>query len=121
MKLRVLASGLLAAGLVTAGPLASGGAAAQTTVKVGVLNDLSGVYADITGQGSVVAAQDYAAVDKGVTVEIVSADHQNKPDIGSNIVRQWYDQEGVDAILAVPTPRSASPSARSPATRTRSS
>ncbi len=107
MKLRVLALGPLAAGLMTAGLLASGGAAAQTMVKVGVLNDRSGVYADITGEGSVVAArmaaEDYAAVDKGVTVEIVSADHQNKPDIGSNIARQWYDQDGVDAILDVPT------------------
>ncbi|MGK9237184.1 ABC transporter substrate-binding protein [Inquilinus limosus] len=102
MKLHVLALGLLGAGL-----LASAGAGAQTTVKVGVLNDRSGVYADITGEGSVVAArmaaEDFAAIDTSVTVEIVAADHQNKPDIGSNIARQWYDQDGVDAILDVPT------------------
>ncbi|MCB2054299.1 MAG: ABC transporter substrate-binding protein, partial [Geminicoccaceae bacterium] len=76
-------------------------------VKLGVLNDRSGVYADLSGEGSVVAArmavEDFKASDKGLNVEIVSADHQNKPDIGSNIARQWYDVEGVDAILDVPT------------------
>ncbi len=76
-------------------------------VKLGVLNDRSGVYADLSGEGSVVAArmavEDFKAADKGLNVEVVSADHQNKPDIGSNIARQWYDQEGVDAILDVPT------------------
>ncbi len=49
------------------------------------------------------AVEDFDAADKGINVEIVSADHQNKPDIGSNIARQWYDQDGVDAILDVPT------------------
>ncbi|TSD83221.1 ABC transporter substrate-binding protein [Mycobacterium sp. KBS0706] len=102
MKLHVLALGLIAAGLLSSGEIQ-----AQTKVKVGVMNDRSGVYADITGEGSVVAArmaaEDFAAVDKGLTVEIVSADHQNKPDIGSNIARQWYDRDGVDAILDVPT------------------
>jgi branched-chain amino acid transport system substrate-binding protein len=102
MKLHVLALGVIAAGLLSTGEIQ-----AQTSVKVGVMNDRSGVYADITGEGSAVAArmavEDYAAVDKGVTVEVVSADHQNKPDIGSNIARQWYDRDGVDAILDVPT------------------
>jgi branched-chain amino acid transport system substrate-binding protein len=76
-------------------------------VKIGVLNDRSGIYADIAGEGSVVAtqmaAEDYGAAEKGVNVEIVSADHQNKPDVGSNIARQWYDTEGVDVIADVPT------------------
>ncbi len=76
-------------------------------VKLGVLNDRSGVYADLSGEGSVVAArmavEDFKAADKGLKVEVISADHQNKPDIGSNIARQWYDQDGVDAILDVPT------------------
>jgi len=89
-----------------AGLLLSGAAYAQTSVKIGVMNDRSGIYSDITGEGSVVAAQlaveDFGA-DKGVTAEIVSADHQNKPDIGSNIARQWYDTDGVDAIADVPT------------------
>ena len=95
---------LLAAAMAA---LASGTAlAADTTVKLGVLNDMSGLYADISGPGSVVAAQmaaDDFGTDKGITVEVVSADHQNKPDVGSNIARQWYDTEGVDVIADVPT------------------
>ena len=89
-----------------AGLLMAGTAYAQTKVKIGVMNDRSGLYSDITGEGSVVAAQLAAedfGTDKGITVEIVSADHQNKPDIGSNIARQWYDTEEVDAIADVPT------------------
>nr|WP_284316937.1 ABC transporter substrate-binding protein [Labrys miyagiensis] len=85
-----------------------GGAYADDiSVKIGVLNDRSGVYADLSGQGSVIAAQmavdDFKAADKGIKVDIVSADHQNKPDVGAGIARQWYDQDGVDAIFDVPT------------------
>ena len=87
--------------------LAGQAAAAPIRVKVGVLNDMSGVYADTGGKGSVVAAQmaveDFAKTEPGVQVEIVSADHQNKPDIGAAVARQWYDRDGVDAILDVPT------------------
>ena len=77
-------------------------------VKIGVLNDMSGLYADITGPGSVVAAkmavEDYLKSSKSsLKVEIVSADHQNKADIGSNIARQWYDTGKVDMIIDVPT------------------
>ncbi|GJE12802.1 MULTISPECIES: ABC transporter substrate-binding protein [Methylobacterium] len=76
-------------------------------VKVGVLNDMSGVYADTGGKGSLVAAQmaveDFAKTNGAVQVEVVSADHQNKPDIGAAVARQWYDRDGVDAILDVPT------------------
>ncbi|WP_281827169.1 ABC transporter substrate-binding protein [Jannaschia rubra] len=90
------------------GALTAGAAMAQDMdVKLGVLNDRSGVYADLSGEGSVVAArmavEDFGAADKGMNVEIISADHQNKPDVGSNIARQWYDEEGVNAILDVPT------------------
>lgn len=90
------------------GTLAAGGSLAEgIDVKMGVLNDRSGVYADLSGEGSVIAArmavEDFGAAEKGLNVEIISADHQNKPDIGSNIARQWYDQEGVDVILDVPT------------------
>lgn len=86
----------------------SGPASAQPIhVKVGVLNDMSGVYADTGGKGSVVAAQmaveDFAKVNGDVQVEVVAADHQNKPDIGAAVARQWYDRDGVDAILDVPT------------------
>ena len=95
---------LLAASLST---VLAGAAQAQVSVKLGVLNDMSGLYADISGPGSVVAArmavEDFKAADKGIKAEIVSADHQNKPDNGSSIARKWYDQEGVDLILDVPT------------------
>jgi branched-chain amino acid transport system substrate-binding protein len=77
-------------------------------VKIGVLNDMSGLYADIGGPGSVIAAKmavdDYLKSTKSsLKVEIVSADHQNKPDIGSNIARQWFDADKVDMIIDVPT------------------
>src|SRR6185295_3899863 len=89
--------------------LAAGPAAAQISdgvIKVGVLNDQSSLYADLAGQGSVVAArmavEDFGAAAKGLKVEIVFADHQNKADVGSQIARQWYDAEKVDAIVDVP-------------------
>jgi branched-chain amino acid transport system substrate-binding protein len=85
-------------------------AAAQISdgvIKIGVMNDMSGLYADIAGPGSVVAAkmavEDFGAARKGMKVEIVSADHQNKPDVGSTIARTWYDVDKVDAIADVPT------------------
>ncbi len=81
--------------------------AQDIAVKLGVLNDRSGVYADLSGEGSVVAArmavEDFGAAEKGMNVEIISADHQNKPDVGSNIARQWFDVDNVNAILDVPT------------------
>ena len=87
--------------------LACGTAQAQSSVKIGVMNDMSGTYADLTGPGSVVAAQmaveDFGAAAKGLKVEIVGADHQNKPDVGSNIVRTWIDVDKVDVIVDVPT------------------
>jgi len=80
---------------------------AQTSVTIGVLNDRSGLYADLAGEGSVIAArmavEDFKAGEKGIDVNIVSADHQNKPDVGSNIVRQWVDTEGVNVVVDVPT------------------
>jgi branched-chain amino acid transport system substrate-binding protein len=86
------------------------GTAAQAediNVKLGVLSDMSSLYADIGGPGSVVAAkmavEDFNPAAHGIKVEIVSADHQNKPDVGSNIARQWFDVDHVDAILDVPT------------------
>ena len=89
----------------------AGSAQAQISdgiVKIGVMNDMSGLYSDITGQGSVVAArmavEDYIRASKStLKVEIVGADHQNKPDVGSNVARQWYDTEKVDMIADVPT------------------
>ena len=92
---------------LTAGPAA----AEDIPIKIGVLNDRSGVYADLAGEGSVIAArmavEDFGAAAKGIKVEIISADHQNKPDIASNIARQWIDQDGVDVIADVPTSSAA--------------
>jgi branched-chain amino acid transport system substrate-binding protein len=96
--------------LLVAAVLATGPAHAQGVsdgvIKIGVLNDQSSLYADLAGQGSVVAArmavEDYGAAAKGLKVEIVSADHQNKPDVGSGIARQWLDQDKVDVIVDVP-------------------
>ena len=89
--------------------LASAGAQAQVSdgvIRIGVLNDQSSLYADLAGQGSVVAArmavEDFGAAKKGMKVEIVSADHQNKADVGSSVARQWYDVDRVDAIFDVP-------------------
>jgi branched-chain amino acid transport system substrate-binding protein len=75
-------------------------------VRIGVLNDQSSLYADAAGPGSVLAAQmaveDFGPLGPGIKVEVVSADHQNKPDVGSAIVRRWLDVDGVDAIVDVP-------------------
>jgi len=96
--------------LVAAAALALAGTAqaqiSGNVVKIGVLSDMSSLYADIGGPGSVVAAkmaiEDFKAKDKGLNVEVVFADHQNKPDIGTQIANRWYDAEGVDVILDVP-------------------
>jgi len=89
--------------------LGAGGAAAQISgnvVKIGVLTDMSSLYADIGGPGSVLAAkmavEDFKAKEKGLTVEVISGYHQNKPDVGSQIANRWYDAEGVDLIVDTP-------------------
>ena len=97
-------------GVVAVLALAVGGANAQISdgvIKIGVMNDQSGTYADLAGPGSVIAArmavEDFGAAKKGIKVEILVADHQNKPEVGSSIARQWYDVDKVDAIVDVPT------------------
>ena len=76
-------------------------------VKIGVLNDMSSLYADISGPGSVEAARmaiaDFGGAVNGKKIELISADHQNKPDIGSAIATQWFDNDGVDVVVDVPT------------------
>jgi branched-chain amino acid transport system substrate-binding protein len=80
--------------------------AQETTVKIGVLSDMSGLYSDVGGPGSVTAAkmavEDFNAASHGLKVEIVSADMLNKPDVGANIARQWIDVDHVDVIVDVP-------------------
>jgi branched-chain amino acid transport system substrate-binding protein len=81
--------------------------AQDKTAKIGVLNDQSGLYADVTGVGSTLAAQmaveDSGLAAKGWKIEVVTGDHQNKPDVGVNIARQWFDRDKVDVIVDVPT------------------
>src|SRR5437762_9086597 len=95
--------------LALAGVLGVGAAQAQISdnvIKIGVLSDMSSLYTDLAGAGSVVAArmavEDSGIEKRGYKVEIVSADHQNKPDVGSSIARQWYDTDKVDVIVDVP-------------------
>src|ERR1700747_310639 len=89
--------------------LASGPAYAQYTdgvVKIGVLTDMSSLYADNTGPGSVAAAKlagaDFGAEAKGIKVEIISADHHNQPALGSSIANPWFDKDKVDVIVDTP-------------------
>jgi branched-chain amino acid transport system substrate-binding protein len=104
----------VAAGLALA--MSGGAASAQISddvVKIGVLTDMSSLYADATGKGSLAAVQmavaDYGGKVKGKPVEVIAADHQNKPDVGVNIARNWYDNEKVDAIFDLPTSSVALP------------
>lgn len=79
----------------------------DNVVKIGILNDQSGVYADFGGKSSVAAAQmaveDFGGKVLGASIEVVNADHQNKPDVASSIARQWYDADKVDAIMELTT------------------
>src|SRR5215470_7056512 len=85
---------------------ACGTAQAQTTVKIGVLTDMSSLYSDLGGAGSVAAAKlaiaDFIAQNKDIKVELISADHQNKADVGTSIANQWFDVDKVDMIIDVP-------------------
>jgi branched-chain amino acid transport system substrate-binding protein len=100
-ELIATAAGAAAAAL----PLRRAGAQAPV-LKFGVLTDLSGPYKDIGGplatECARLAIADFGAAAKGMTVEVVQADHQNKPDVGAGIARQWFDRDGVDVILDVP-------------------
>lgn len=96
-----LAVAILAAAFATAS------AWAEIPVTIGVMSDMSGVYSDIGGQGSVeavrMAVEDFKSAEKGLKVTVVSADPQNKPDVGVTIARKWYDVDGVDMIIDLPT------------------
>src|SRR5580692_7435476 len=107
MKTRIFASLLLGTAL---GLSAVGSASAQDkqdkVVKIGALSDQSGLYSDLGGPGSTLAAQmaveDSGLTAKGWKIDIISGDHQNKPDIGTAIARQWFDVEKIDVIVDVP-------------------
>src|SRR5689334_6709206 len=102
MRALVVAVALLAVALPAHAQISDG------VIKIGVMNDQSGTYADLAGPGSVVAAkmaiEDFGAAKKNMKVEVLVADHQNKPDVGSSIARQWFDADHVDVIDDVPAP-----------------
>jgi len=104
--MRIRTVELLAASLVAAVLAGPGAAQTRTPVKIGVLNDQSGLYADLTGMGSVHAArmavEDFGGTVLGRPIEIIFADHQNKPDVGANLARQWIDTENVSVIVDIP-------------------
>src|SRR3984885_6708954 len=104
MTKRIIASLLLATALSIAS--ASFAVAQDKTVKVGALSDQSGLYADLGGPGSTLAAQmaveDSGLTGKGWKIDVISGDHQNKPDVGTSIARQWFDVDKVDIIVDVP-------------------
>ena len=91
--------------LVAALALPGAAFAQDKNVKIGVLDDMSGLYADVGGQGSILAAQmaieDSGLAAKGWKIDMISADHQNKPDVGVNIARQWADKDKVDNVVGV--------------------
>ncbi|MBR1360647.1 ABC transporter substrate-binding protein [Bradyrhizobium ottawaense] len=100
-------SNLLGAALIALiVPIAAQAEVSGGVVKIGVLTDMAGVTADVTGKGSLVAAEmavrEFGGTVLGKPVQVISADHQHKPDIGTGIARQWFDVEGVDAIVDVP-------------------
>ena len=101
---RLRHAAVLALGLMTSTAMAQ---APALSIKIGVLSDMSSVYSDIDGSGSVIAAQmaveDFGAAKKGMKVEIISADHQNKGDVASNKAREWFDTQKVDMMLVAST------------------
>ncbi len=88
-------------------PLVRPRAQGTPTIKIGVLNDMSGPYMNTGGPTSIVcckqALEDFGVSGKGINVEVINADHQNKPDLAVSIARQWFDRDGVDMIIDVPT------------------
>lgn len=105
-RLKKLASGaLFLAGIIAASNAFAKDGISDQVVRIGLIEDMSGVYADITGMGAVTAAkmavEEFGGTVLGKPIEIVSADHQNKADIGGAIARKWFDEDGVDAILDV--------------------
>src|SRR3954452_11251424 len=102
LKMKTLAAAAAMAFAATAAHAQISG----NVVKIGILNDQSSLYADLGGQGSVTAAkmavEDFKAKEKGLNVEVVFADHQNKTDVATQIANRWIDTEGVDVIVDVP-------------------
>src|ERR1700689_2425854 len=111
--MKSFAATLIAGLAIVASGLPANAQISDDVVKIGVLTDMSSLYADATGKGSLAAVEmavaAYGGKVKGKPVEVISADHQNKPDVGVSIARNWYDNEKVDAIFDVPTSSVALP------------
>ena len=110
--MQLLRSLVLAAGLVSLMPGGSGFAEqAAQPLKIGILSDFSSVYSDIGGMGNVeaskMAIEEFGGSMFGAPIELLTADPQNKPDTAASIVRKWYENEGVDVIIDMPTSATA--------------
>ena len=107
MKARYLVRAISSAAALLVTTSFAGAQVSDGVVKIGVLTDMTGLYSDLSGRGSVAAAQmaveDFGGKVMGKRIEVVAADHQNKPDVGASIARRWFDLERVDAIADVPT------------------
>src|SRR4051812_43729550 len=105
--MRISRRSLLAVGAAPALLPGRSGRAQRQTLRIGVLNDMSGPYRDVGGPGSLAcvrqAVQDSGLRERGIAVEVISGDHRNTPDIGASVVRQWLDRGDVDVVLDVPT------------------
>ena len=103
-QFKIMASALAVATLAAGSALAQAGKVSDEVVRIGVLADMTGIYSDLSGKGAVeavrMAVEDYGGKVLGKPIEVIQADHQNKPDIGSNIARQWFDTGGVDLLVA---------------------
>jgi branched-chain amino acid transport system substrate-binding protein len=99
--------GLIAGALSLAATVPALAQISDDAVKLGVLTDMAGRHSDAAGKGSLTAVEmavaDYGGTVKGKPIKVIAADHQNKPDIGTGIARNWFDNEQVDVILDVPT------------------
>ena len=102
MMFKKIAAALAAATLAAGPAFSQAGKVSDDVVRIGVLADMTGIYADLSGKGAVeavrMAVEDYGGKVLGKPIEVIQADHQNKPDIGSAIARQWFDTGGVDLI-----------------------
>jgi branched-chain amino acid transport system substrate-binding protein len=102
MKFRTIASAIAITTLAAAPALGQAGKVSDDVVRIGVLADMTGIYSDLSGKGAVeavrMAVEDHGGKALGKPVDVIYADHQNKPDIGSSIARQWFDTGGVDLI-----------------------
>src|ERR1700722_14732366 len=102
-RMKVVVALLLGAALSASATISAHAQYTDGVIKIGVLTDLSGLYADLAGPGSVTAAKlavaDFDAAAKGIKVEIIAGDHQNKPDVAASLANAWFDVDKVDAVV----------------------